>query len=75
MRILIVGAGLSGCSLARLLKDRGHTVSLIEKESRVGGLCITAWPFGAWVNVRRIGHRIAANEIDNYIARKHCGEK
>lgn len=41
MNILVVGAGLSGCSLARLLKDRGHTVSLIEKEDRVGGLCVT----------------------------------
>ena len=41
MKILIMGAGLSGCSIARLLKDRGHTVSLIEKEGRVGGLCIT----------------------------------
>jgi len=41
MKILVVGAGLSGCSLARLLADRGHRVSLIEKRSEIGGLCVT----------------------------------
>ncbi len=41
MIILIVGAGLSGCSTARLLKDRGHDVRIIEKQSYIGGLCIT----------------------------------
>ncbi len=41
MRVLIVGTGLSGCTLARLLKDRGHDVLMIEKEKHIGGLCIT----------------------------------
>ncbi len=41
MRILVVGAGLTGCSLARLMKDKGHTVSMIEKEPHIGGLCYT----------------------------------
>jgi UDP-galactopyranose mutase len=41
MQILVVGAGLTGCSLARLMKDKGHTVSMIEKESHIGGLCYT----------------------------------
>jgi UDP-galactopyranose mutase len=41
MKILIIGAGLSGCTIARLLKDKGHYVSLIEKNNHVGGLCIT----------------------------------
>lgn len=55
MHILIVGSGLSGCSLARLLKDRGHNISIIEKQNRIGGLCVTETneyglkyePFGA----------------------------
>jgi len=41
MEILVVGAGLSGCSLARILKDKGHSVSIVEKENCVGGLCTT----------------------------------
>ncbi|MFW9818172.1 MAG: UDP-galactopyranose mutase [Candidatus Thorarchaeota archaeon] len=41
MRILVVGAGLTGCSLARLMNDKGHTVSIIEKETHIGGLCYT----------------------------------
>ncbi|HTY45175.1 MAG TPA: UDP-galactopyranose mutase [Patescibacteria group bacterium] len=41
MKIGILGAGLTGCSLARLLVDRGHKVSLFEKNKRIGGLCIS----------------------------------
>jgi UDP-galactopyranose mutase len=41
MRILVLGAGLSGCTAARLLKDEGYSVALIEKESHIGGLCLT----------------------------------
>ncbi|RQW88299.1 MAG: hypothetical protein EHM79_06020 [Geobacter sp.] len=41
MKVLIVGTGLSGCALARFLKDKGHDVSMIEKENQIGGLCIT----------------------------------
>ncbi len=42
MRIAIIGAGISGCTMARLLKDRGHEVVIFEKEPRAGGLCSTA---------------------------------
>jgi UDP-galactopyranose mutase len=57
MDILIVGAGISGCSAARALKDLGHDVSIIEKEDNIGGLCKTQLyqgkikyePFGARV--------------------------
>ncbi len=41
MKILVVGSGLSGSAVARILKDRGHNISIIEKESRIGGLCVT----------------------------------
>ncbi|MFX0142298.1 MAG: UDP-galactopyranose mutase [Candidatus Hodarchaeota archaeon] len=41
MRILIIGAGLSGCTAARLLKDKKHDIFIIEKKEIVGGLCIT----------------------------------
>ena len=41
MKILIIGTGLSGATLARLLVEEGSNVSLIEKEGYAGGLCIT----------------------------------
>lgn len=41
MKILIIGAGLSGCSLARMLKDRGHDIKIVEKKKIIGGLCVT----------------------------------
>ena len=55
MRILVVGAGLTGCTLARLMKDKGYSVSILEKEDHIGGLCYTTRspkgtfyePFGA----------------------------
>jgi UDP-galactopyranose mutase len=41
LKILVVGAGLSGAAVARLLRDRGHRILVVEKEGCVGGLCIT----------------------------------
>lgn len=43
MRIAVIGAGLSGCTIARLLKDRGHGVIVYEKADRPGGLCQSAF--------------------------------
>lgn len=42
MKVAVIGAGLSGCTVARLLKDRGHAVVIFEKQDRLGGLCATA---------------------------------
>lgn len=42
MKVLVIGAGLSGCTTARLLSDRGHEVVIREKENRIGGLSITS---------------------------------
>lgn len=36
-RILVVGAGASGLEAARVLKLRGHDVTVIEKASQIGG--------------------------------------
>jgi UDP-galactopyranose mutase len=41
MGILVVGAGITGCTLARLMKDKGYTVSIKEKQNHIGGLCYT----------------------------------
>ncbi|TET60188.1 MAG: hypothetical protein E3J52_04390 [Promethearchaeota archaeon] len=41
MRVLILGAGITGCTLARLMKNKGHIVSIKEREDHIGGLCYT----------------------------------
>jgi UDP-galactopyranose mutase len=38
-KVLIIGAGLSGLVLARLFKDNGDDVEIIEKNHYIGGLC------------------------------------
>ncbi|MAG44718.1 hypothetical protein CL633_02410 [bacterium] len=35
----IVGGGLTGCTLAYLLKKKGYSVTIFEKDKRIGGLC------------------------------------
>lgn len=82
MKILIVGTGLSGCALAKLLTDRRHDVSLIEKRNYMGGLCITRVrkdgqkyePFGARTfhssNPKIIGFITRFGEFNGYTHRK-----
>lgn len=36
--IAIIGAGISGLSVARMLKDKGHNVVVYEKSTQIGGL-------------------------------------
>lgn len=39
MKIAILGGGISGVALARLLAADGHAVTVLEKAERPGGLC------------------------------------
>ena len=39
MKIAILGGGISGVALARMLAASGHRVVVLEKSERAGGLC------------------------------------
>lgn len=38
---IVVGAGLAGCTFARLAKDKGKKVLIVEKSNSIGGTCST----------------------------------
>lgn len=38
MKIVIIGAGISGLSMAHLLKDKGYDITLYERNEEAGGL-------------------------------------
>ena len=46
MKIAILGAGVSGLTAGRLLKEAGHDVTVYEKESTAGGLARTRYTAG-----------------------------
>lgn len=39
MKTAILGAGLTGLTLARLLREKGEEITVLEKEKEIGGLC------------------------------------
>ncbi|MFB2582851.1 FAD-dependent oxidoreductase [Herbiconiux sp. P15] len=72
-RIGIVGAGLAGATAARLLKEQGFDVVVIEARDRVGGRIDTreadGWPFpvelgAASVSAEGLAELLRLNDID-----------
>ena len=52
-RIAVIGAGISGIAVARILKAAGHTVTMFEKSHEVGGIWATTYPRVSLQNTRR----------------------
>lgn len=46
MKVAVLGAGVSGLSVARMLQDKGHEIVLYEKEATAGGLARTRFSEG-----------------------------
>ena len=49
-KVLVVGAGASGCEAARVAAERGHHVTIVDRDDRLGGLL---WGQGAPLFKRR----------------------
>ncbi|MCA8949537.1 MAG: NAD(P)-binding protein [Planctomycetes bacterium] len=73
MRIAVLGGGISGTALARLLAGDGHDAVVLEKTERAGGLCQSS-RFGEFTFDRAGGHILFSRDqrvLDWQLAR--CG--
>jgi dimethylaniline monooxygenase (N-oxide forming) len=52
-RIAVIGAGISGLAVARVLQAAGHQVTIFEKLQRIGGIWETTYPRVSLQNTRR----------------------
>lgn len=52
-RIAVIGAGISGIAVGRILKAAGHEVILYEKSHEVGGIWATTYPRVSLQNTRK----------------------
>lgn len=73
MKIAILGGGISGVALARLLASDGHRVTVLERAERPGGLCKSR-RYGAFTFDEAGGHILFSKDrqvLDWQLAR--CG--
>lgn len=49
-KVLIVGAGPAGCEAAMMAAERGHQVTLVERETEIGGQ-MRAWAAASYLNM------------------------
>lgn len=55
-KIKIIGAGICGCSLARILAERNFKVEVYEKRDFIGGNCYSYYDHG--IEVHKYGSHI-----------------
>jgi len=70
MKVVVVGAGLSGLTAAVLLKEQGHDVEVFETKEHLGGHCHDGWWQG--ILVQWFGpHIFHTNDLDcwNFVNR------
>ena len=69
--ITVIGAGVAGLETARVASLRGHSVTIVEKSSRIGGVAAIAGPgqpLVAWLQseIERLGVQVELNhEFDS----------
>lgn len=68
---LVVGAGLTGATIARALTDAGRNVAVVERAAHVGGLCYDAiHPSGQLYGLRGPHYfRTSSDEIWDFVNR------
>lgn len=65
--IIVVGAGITGCIIARKLADAGYQVTLYEENSRIGGACSDIFNLETGVYHQEHGsHIFHTNDYDIY---------
>lgn len=64
MRILLVGAGLSGAVIGRELAQQGHQITVIDGRDHIGGNCHTERDTDTGVMVHRYGPHIFHTDDD-----------
>ena len=50
-KVAVIGSGPAGMACAQQLARAGHAVSLYEKNDRIGGYCVMAYPISKWKNI------------------------
>ena len=65
MNIAVVGAGVAGCYLSKMLHDKGHDIQVFESSQMDNHWPVCAW--GASQNMLQVFSEKAGLDFDKYI--------